>query len=327
VRGVVVSTPTIGRKRELKWLPVEQIIKNELNPRSESAFKQPELESLRDSIRTHGILDPVIVTPYDDLYKLIEGERRYACAKLEGLKEVPAYVVPRMSGHEEVVTMFHLHMQRRGWEFAEQLLAIQRLRDENGHMSHEELATELGMSVRTLKDRLELLGMGQQVITSIARGELDPYVALRARQTANTLARHRPEIIDRSGGAAAVQNKLIKKSKKHGKGKTREFEQIKAEARDTAVTPDAVLEAYIQDEDLTLSDARRQAATLQERRAVEELTKRLASLEKELRHFRIDLDSAPNLRDLRRALASLAETATNLELRVSDAMREAGISS
>jgi AraC-like DNA-binding protein len=241
------------------------------------------------------------------------------------MKEIPAFIVPRMSGRDEVVAMFNLHMQRRGWEFAEQLLAIRRLVEENGHLSHEELAKALGMSVRTLKDRLEVLDMEPHIIQSIARGEVDPYVALRAGQTAKMLARHRPEMTERLGGRSAVQDKFIKKSKKYGKGKTREFEQIKAEARDTEVTPDAVLEAYIEKEDLTLVEARRQAATLQERRAVEELAKRVSGLEKELRHFRIDLDAAPNLLDLRRALASLAETATDLELRVSNAMRDAGV--
>lgn len=322
-----MNPPTIGRKRELKWLPVEKIIKNELNPRSESAFKPDELEGLRHSIRNLGILDPVIVTPYDDLYKLIEGERRYACAKLEGIKEIPAIIVNRMSGHDEVVAMFNLHMQRRGWQIGEELVAIERLMSENGHLSHEEMAKELGMAPRTLKDRLDLLGMEAHVLQAIIRGELDPYVALRAGQTAKTLARHRPEMTERSGGRAAVQDRLIKKSKKQSKGKTREFEQIKAEARDTEVTPDAILEAYIDEEELSLAEARRKAVTLQERRAVEELAKRVSGLEKELHHFRIDLDAAPNLRELRRALASLAETATSLELRVSTAMRSAGIAS
>lgn len=320
-----MTAPTMGRKRELKWLPVDKIIKNELNPREEAGFKPDELEGLRESIRTHEILDPVIVTPYDELYKLIDGERRYTCAQLEGIKEIPAYVVPQMSSHDEVVTMFNLHMQRRGWAFAEQLAAIKRLIAENGHKPHEELATELGMSERTFKDRLEILGMGSHVITSIARGEVDPYVALRAGQTARTLARHRPEMTERLGGQSAIQDKFIRKSKERGKGKTREFEQIKAEARDTEITPDAVLEAYIEDRDLSLADARRKAASLEERRAVEDLAKRLTGLERELRRFRIDLDAAPNLRDLRRALASLAETATNLELRVSNAIREAGV--
>ena len=319
-----MSDPLIGRNRELKWIPVEMIIKNDLNPRDQAAFSPDELEGLRYSVRAHGILDPVIVTPYDDLYKIIEGERRHTCAKLEGFKEIPCYVVPNMSDHDEVVTMFQLHMQRRGWEFAEQLSAIKRLMDENGDMSHEQLAAELGMNVRTLKDRLDLLEMPPDVVRSIAKGELDPYVALRAGQAAKTLDRHRPELIERLGGVPAVQEKLVQKGKHQGKGKTREFEQIRAEARDTEVTPDPVLEAYIENKDLSLLDARRKAATLEERRAVEELSKRVMGMEKELKQFRIDLASAPNLRELRRALGSLAETALDLEFRVSNAMREAG---
>jgi ParB family chromosome partitioning protein len=320
-----MSSPTIGRERELKWLPIEKIIKNELNPREESAFKAEELESLRYSIRNHGILDPVMVTPYDELYKIIEGERRFASAKLEGMKEIPAYIVPRMSSHEEVVVMFNIHTQRRGWQLVEQLGAIRRLMEENGDLSHEELAKELGISVRTFQDRLELLNMGPAVHRSIARGEIEPYVALRAGQAAKTLTRHRPEMAKRLGGPAAVQQKLVQKGKHRGKGMTRELEQIRVEARDTEVTPDPVLEAYINDRDLSLHEARRRAVSLAERRAVEDLAKRVAGLERELRHFRVDLASTPNLRELRRALGRLAETATDLELQVSNAMREAGV--
>lgn len=321
-----MTAPTIGRKRELKWIPVEKIIKNELNPREERAFKAEDLETLRYSIRNHGVLDPVIVTPYDDLYKIIEGERRYTSAKLEGMKEIPAFVVPRMSGHEEMVVMFNIHTTRRNWQIAEELGAIRRLMDENGHMTHEELAKELGMSLRTLKDRLDLLNMGPGVISSVARGEIEPYAALRAGHAAKTLARHRPEMTERLGGASAVQDKLVRKGRQRGKGVTRELEQIRTEARETAVTPDPVLEAYIEDKDLTLQEARRRAATLLERRAVEDIAKRVFALERELRDFEIDLASAPNLRDFRRALAKLAETAAELEVRVSDAMRTAGAS-
>ena len=113
------------------------------------------------------------------------------------------------------------------------------------------------------------------------------------------------------------------KGKEHGKGKTREFEQLKAEARDTEVTPDSVLETYIRDKNVSLPEARRKTATLEERRVVEELSKRVVGLERELRRFRVDLAAAPNLPELRRALAKLAETAADLELQLSDGDGEA----
>jgi ParB-like chromosome segregation protein Spo0J len=58
-----VTAPTISRDRELKWLPVDKIIKNENNPREESAFDADQLVTLRRSMTTYGTLQPVIVTP------------------------------------------------------------------------------------------------------------------------------------------------------------------------------------------------------------------------------------------------------------------------
>jgi hypothetical protein len=113
-------------------------------------------------------------------------------------------------------------------------------------------------------------------------------------------------LTEKLGGEAAVRAQFMDKGKEHGKGKTREFEQLKAEARDTEVTPDSVLETYIRDKNVSLPEARRKTATLEERRVVEELSKRVVGLERELRRFRVDLAAAPNLPELRRALAKLA---------------------
>jgi hypothetical protein len=106
---------------------------------------------------------------------------------------------------------------------------------------------------------------------------------------------------------------------------TREFEEIRKEAGDTETTPDPVLEAYVETPDMGLAEARRQTATLAERRAVESLAKRVMALEGDLRRFRVDLRAAPNLPELRKALGTLAVTATDLEVRVAEAMRTAGV--
>ena len=72
-----MNAPTIGRNRELTWLPVDKIIKNVNNPREEVAFSPDELATLRRSMHVHGTLQPVLVTPYDEMYKLLDGERRW----------------------------------------------------------------------------------------------------------------------------------------------------------------------------------------------------------------------------------------------------------
>jgi ParB/RepB/Spo0J family partition protein len=320
-----MNAPIVSRKRELKWIPVEKVIKNVNNPREESAFKPGELESLRRSMHAHGTLQPILVTPYDEMFKLVDGERRWQSAKLEGLKEIPAIVVNRMSDHDELVTMFNVHTQQRPWEVAVQLRAIKQLMKTNGHLPDEDLAKELGVTLSTFRDRRDVLEMGEHVVISIERGEIEYSAARQARGLTKTVSKHRPDLIQKLGGDAVVQDKLVAKAR-HKKGRTREFEEARKDARDLASAPDAVIEHYIEDKDVSLSQARQHSETLKERRAVEDMAKRVAALERDLRTFKIDLDSAPNLGELRRALAHLADTATDLEVRVSDAMRKASAS-
>ena len=169
-----MSTVTLTRKRELKWLSPEKIIQNANNPRDAEAFSPDELTSLRRSITSHGVLEPVIVAPYDDdVYRLIEGERRWRSAKIEGLKEIPAIVVNRMSDEDELVVMFNVHTQRRGWAVAEQLEAIKHLMEASPGKPDEELAAELGVSIATFRDRRQVLNMGDQVVASIGKGEIE----------------------------------------------------------------------------------------------------------------------------------------------------------
>lgn len=311
-------TVTLNRKRELKWLSPDKVIQNENNPRRQQAFSKDELASLRRSITAHGVLEPIIVTPYDDdLYRLIEGERRWRSAKFEGVKEIPAIVVKRMDDDDELVVMFNVHTQRRGWEVAEQLEAIKRLMGTNSDKTDEALAAELGVSLATFRDRRQVLNMGDQVIASIAQGEIEYYAALRADQVSKTLVRSRPALGERFGGEQGVRERLLSKAKNR-KGITRELENIRRDAADTVAVPDDVLEAYIEKPEATLRDARGTAKSLEERRAVEDLVRDINSVNSRLKKFGVDLSAAPNLDDLRRSLGKLVDTAQNLETQILD---------
>jgi ParB/RepB/Spo0J family partition protein len=306
------------RKRELIWVSPDRIVANDNNPRSQAAFTPDELVSLRRSIMTHGILEPVIVSPYKgDTFRLIEGERRWTSARIEGVKEIPAIVVDRMDDSQEMVVMFNVHTQRRGWETAEELRAIERLIAENPDKGDAELAADLGMNVGTFRERRQVLAMGDQVVSSIGRGEIDYYAALRTGQVSKTLARKRPELTERLGGETVVRDRLLSKARTR-KGVTRELENIRQDARDHDAVPDDVLEAYIERPQVTLGDARAQARSLAERRAVEDLVKQIHHLSSDLRVFDVDFSEAPNLDDLRRALVSLIDTAQGIERRIVD---------
>src|SRR3954464_8867717 len=145
------SALPITRKRDLEWLATESIVPSDNNPRKGASFAEPNLASLRASIAEYGVLQPVIVQPYSKgMFKLIEGERRWRAAKLDQIKELPAIIVNRVSDHDEVEVMFHIHQERRPWEIIEEAKAIHRLLETNGHIPKHAMARRLNMSPTTL---------------------------------------------------------------------------------------------------------------------------------------------------------------------------------
>lgn len=316
-----MSTAPISRNRELAWIPTDSIIKNENNPRKEPSFTSDQLESLRRSIRTHGVLQPVLVEPYDqDMYLLIEGERRWRSAKIEGIQELPAIVVDRMSEHDEVVVMFNIHTQHKGWEMAEELAAIRNLKSKNGLLSDEELATELGMSVATLRDRLQVLGMGETVVAEIGKGSIEYSAALRANQAANRIARTRPELASKLGGPKAIEGQLLSKAKQRRTGISQELVKYKDVLGDPASMPDEVVEEYLVDPQRTMIEVLHRHDRLAHTLKMEDLSQKVRRLEGEIRAFTVEHAAPETLRELRRALSELIETAQTLEGKVMEAL-------
>lgn len=309
----------ISRDRDLKWIPVRKIVRNDRNPRRQPAFEPEALSDLRRSIATHGVLQPILVEPYvRDEYKLVDGERRLTTAELEGLKEVPAIVVGKMSPENEVITMYNVHALHERWEMVEQLAAIKWLK-EQGRLSDEELAIELGMSLATFKNRLRVLDMGDRVFKEIASGDLDYSSALRADEAASTVSKRRPDLVKKLGGESSVERKLLEKAKAR-KGISQELVEIKKDLADTESVPDAIVEEYLREPKASWREVSRREESLQERRKVEGLGRDLEKVERELRHFDIDLAAAPNLKDLRRRLSSLIDAAQALEGKVQKAL-------
>lgn len=318
------------RDRMLKWIRTDRIIKNENNPRQPARFTADQLETLRASIATHGVLEPVIVTPYDeDMFELIDGERRLTSATLEGIKDVPAIVVNKMDDHDAVVVMYNVHTQHEGWKMAEEMAAIKRLLERNGHRPEDELAKELGMTVSTLKERLRVIKMGDAVMTEVAKGDLDYSSALRADQVANTLARNRPALVARLGGETAVKNKLLTKAKtqrKKGlrKGISQELVQYRGDLADRSVMADSMVEEYLTTPEAKMGDLLKRDRPSDDRRKVVELSDKLHRVERDIRNFPVEGMESKNLRELRKATSSLIEACHALETRVVKALMSPG---
>ena len=108
-------------------LPIDKIEPNPDQPRNQ--FDEDTLQELSDSIKQYGMLQPILVTPKDDFYEIIAGERRWRAAKLAGLNEVPVMI--RKYNENEVVEIALIeNIQRDNLNPIEEAMAYKRLMEE-----------------------------------------------------------------------------------------------------------------------------------------------------------------------------------------------------
>ena len=122
-RGLDALLPGGGEKAALE-LSVEELSPNPFQPRR--AIPQEELESLAESIKSHGLLQPIIVRHVDGAYQIIMGERRWRAAMLAGLTKVPV-VVRDATDDQALVLALVENVQRSDLNPVEQALAFHRL--------------------------------------------------------------------------------------------------------------------------------------------------------------------------------------------------------
>ena len=100
---------------KLRQIPPGDIDRNPDNPRL--IFRQEEMESLMVSIDTHGIQVPLVVYREGDDYRLIDGERRWRCARKLNLRRVPALVQEKPTELENLLLMYNIHALREQWDY------------------------------------------------------------------------------------------------------------------------------------------------------------------------------------------------------------------
>ena len=122
------------------FLPIRTIRANPAQPRK--IFREEALAELADSIRQHGVLQPLSVRRVGNSYELIAGERRLRAAQLAGLYEIPCLVM-NMDDRESAMTAMVENLQRQDLDFVEEAQGISRLMDQ-WDMSQEQVARLLG---------------------------------------------------------------------------------------------------------------------------------------------------------------------------------------
>jgi ParB family chromosome partitioning protein len=162
---LIPRAPTAG----LREIPVASIHPNPQQPRTH--FDPEQLQELSDSIREHGLLQPVLVSQQvDGTFQLITGERRWRAVQLAGLATISALVketTPRSSLELALVE----NIQRSDLNPLEEALAFRALLDEHG-LTQEQLAQRIGKSRVTVTNTLRLLHLPDEVRDALLNAQI-----------------------------------------------------------------------------------------------------------------------------------------------------------
>ena len=150
-------------------IAIAKIIRNPEQPRT--VFQENLLEELAESIRQHGVIQPIIVSQgSSDGYVLIAGERRLQAAKRAGLTDVP--VVIRESTNVELLELALVeNLQRSDLNSLEEATAFQRLIEEYG-LTQEDIARRIGRSRSSVGNTMRLLNLEMEIRSSLVSGEI-----------------------------------------------------------------------------------------------------------------------------------------------------------
>ena len=197
-------------------IEISQIVANAFQPRTE--FDQEALEELCESIKVHGIIQPITVRKIGyEQYELISGERRTRASILAGKNKIPAYI--RLADDQQMLEMALIeNIQRENLNAIEIALSYKRLLDECG-LKQEELGERVGKKRTTVNNYLRLLRLPDEIQLSIKNGEI---MMGHARALVNVENPERQSAIFRSAVTSSLSvrqvEELVRNEKENPEG-------------------------------------------------------------------------------------------------------------
>ncbi len=156
------------RQTDMVQLPLCEITPSPYQPRRN--FDSDELSSLASSIRSYGVLQPLVVTPAESGYYLVAGERRLRAAAMAGLDAVPCLIYHKPTEDCAVATMVE-NLQRQSLSYWEEAYGYKTLL-EQFHYTQEQLAAKVGKSQSTVANKLRLLKLPIPIQSLLISGGL-----------------------------------------------------------------------------------------------------------------------------------------------------------
>lgn len=159
-------------KENTQTLPVGMLLPNPKQPRRD--FAREALEGLAESIKSQGVLQPILVRPAPGTrpprYEIVAGERRWRASQLAGLAEVPV-VIRELSDQETLAAALIENLQREDLNPLEEALGMHELKEEFG-LSQEELSKTLGKSRSSIANSLRLLNLNARAQEALRSGTI-----------------------------------------------------------------------------------------------------------------------------------------------------------
>jgi ParB family chromosome partitioning protein len=239
-RGLAAILPTTAADDEaLHRIPLDQIAPNPSQPRK--AFDDADLRALADSLREHGVLQPILVRPLPaGRYELVAGERRWRAARLAGLERIPA-VVRSAAENERLELAMIENMAREDLNPVESARACAALVDEFG-LTKEEVGRRVGKSRVAISNLVRLLELPDEVLAMLESGTLSEGHGRAVLQAPDHHARRRvareardrglsvrqTEDLARGGTARPASKRAAKLQSADSLAATREAEELLA---------------------------------------------------------------------------------------------------
>ena len=166
----VAETSAHSADNTLRQLPIELLQRGKYQPRRD--MDQEALEELAQSIKSQGVMQPIVVRPIGaGRYEIIAGERRWRASQLAGLDRIPAVV--RDVPDEAAVAMSLIeNIQRENLNPIEEAMALKRLQDEF-ELTQQEVADAVGKSRTAVTNTLRLLNLSEEVRILLEHGDLE----------------------------------------------------------------------------------------------------------------------------------------------------------
>lgn len=215
-QGPEGTLPGAQIKKDFFYCDIEKIVPNTYQPRK--IFQKEALDELVESVKVHGVIQPLVVRQKDGRYELIAGERRWRAAQRAGLKQVPV-VVKEIDGDQTSLEMAIIeNIQREDLNCIEEAIAYQQLMDEF-QLSQEDIATRVGKNRATVANTLRLLKLPAVIREDITAGKITMghARALLSLETAEDQLAVREAIVKKKLSVRETERKVAEHIRDKGK--------------------------------------------------------------------------------------------------------------